>query len=136
SPRTGRNVVSIGRLADQKGVDMLLDTWALVAPHRPDWRLRIYGAGEDETALKNQCTSLGLDSSVEWRGRTDDVPAALKLAPPSAAPQAEALALERWDGWGACRLLGRPAPGALLLERLRPDVSLRSLAQAKALLEA
>lgn len=66
----------------------------------------------------------------------DGAPAALKLAPPSAAPDAEALALERWDGWGACRLLGRPAPGALLLEGLRPDVSLRSLAQAKALLEA
>ncbi|MFD5025519.1 glycosyltransferase [Streptomyces sp. NPDC058373] len=77
SPRTARNVVSIGRLADQKGVDMLLDTWALVAPHRPDWRLRIYGAGEDETALKNQCTSLGLDTSVDWMGRTDDVPGAL-----------------------------------------------------------
>ncbi|RWZ73117.1 kinase [Streptomyces albidoflavus] len=78
----------------------------------------------------------GRSSLVVLVRLADDVPAVLKLAPPSAAPQAEALALERWDGWGACRLLARPAPGALLLERLRPDVSLRSLAQAKALLEA
>lgn len=77
SPRTGKTVASIGRLTDQKGIDLLLDTWALVAPQRPDWRLRVYGAGEDEAALKAQCTGLGLDGSVEWMGRTDDVEAAL-----------------------------------------------------------
>ncbi|MFF6999394.1 glycosyltransferase [Streptomyces sp. NPDC008313] len=78
SPRTGKAVVSIGRLHDQKGVDMLLDTWAEVAPRHPDWVLRIYGTGEDEETLKRQCTSLGLDDSVEWRGRTGDVPGALR----------------------------------------------------------
>ncbi|MGP3634953.1 glycosyltransferase [Streptomyces sp. 24-1644] len=77
SPRTGRSVASIGRLSDQKGIDMLLDTWALVAPQRPDWRLSVYGAGEDEAELKGRCTELGLDGSVEWKGRTDDVPGAL-----------------------------------------------------------
>lgn len=77
SPRTGRSVASIGRLTDQKGIDMLLDTWALVAPQRPDWTLDVYGAGEDETALRERCTGLGLDGSVRWRGRTDDVPGAL-----------------------------------------------------------
>ncbi|NEE55550.1 glycosyltransferase family 4 protein, partial [Streptomyces sp. SID8455] len=29
SPRTARTVASIGRLTDQKGIDLLLDTWAL-----------------------------------------------------------------------------------------------------------
>ncbi|MYU37105.1 MULTISPECIES: glycosyltransferase [unclassified Streptomyces] len=77
SPRTGRSVASIGRLTDQKGIDMLLDAWALVAPERPDWTLDVYGAGEDEAALRAQCTGLGLDGSVRWRGRTDDVPGAL-----------------------------------------------------------
>ncbi|RPK64169.1 putative poly(glycerol-phosphate) alpha-glucosyltransferase [Streptomyces sp. ADI96-02] len=77
SPRSARTVASIGRLSDQKGIDLLLDTWARVAPHRPDWRLRVYGAGEDEAVLRAQCTALGLDGSVEWMGRTDDVDAAL-----------------------------------------------------------
>ncbi|KFK88644.1 glycosyl transferase [Streptomyces sp. JS01] len=77
SPRTAKTVASIGRLSDQKGIDLLLDTWALVAPARPDWTLRVYGAGEDEAALKAQCTGLGLDGSVEWMGRTDDVERAL-----------------------------------------------------------
>lgn len=77
SPRTEKAVVSIGRLSDQKGIDMLLEAWALVAGHRPEWRLRLYGAGEDEAELRAQCTASGLDGSVEWMGRTDDVPGAL-----------------------------------------------------------
>ncbi|MFD4033144.1 glycosyltransferase [Streptomyces sp. NPDC058637] len=77
SPRREKSVASIGRLTDQKGIDMLLDAWALVAPRRPDWRLDVYGAGEDAASLREQCTGLGLDGSVGWRGPTDDVPGAL-----------------------------------------------------------
>ncbi|MFI5984885.1 aminoglycoside phosphotransferase family protein [Streptomyces sp. NPDC051555] len=70
----------------------------------------------------------------------DGTPAALKIAPPQARPDRERAALEHWAGFGAVRVL--PAPdgadedGALLLERLQPEVSLRSLPEAKALLEA
>ncbi|MFJ5267936.1 glycosyltransferase [Streptomyces sp. NPDC088358] len=78
SPRTAKVVVSVGRLTDQKGIDMLLDTWAEVAPRHPGWRLRIYGSGEDEEILRKQCTALGLDDSVEWMGATTDVPGALR----------------------------------------------------------
>ncbi|MER5501833.1 MULTISPECIES: aminoglycoside phosphotransferase family protein [unclassified Streptomyces] len=66
---------------------------------------------------------------------SDGTPAALKLAPFGAAPGPERAALAHWNGWGAVRLLG-DGPGALLLERLHPEVSLRSLPEAKALLEA
>lgn len=65
----------------------------------------------------------------------DGTPAALKLAPPSAAPALERTALEQWNGWGAVRLLDA-TDHELLLERLHPEVSLRSLPEAKALLEA
>ncbi|MCT9011246.1 glycosyltransferase [Streptomyces rhizosphaerihabitans] len=78
SPRTGNAVVSVGRLHDQKGIDMLLDAWAEAAPRHPEWRLRIYGSGEDEEILKKQCTALGLDDCVDWMGRTSDVPGALR----------------------------------------------------------
>ncbi|MGP3952693.1 glycosyltransferase [Streptomyces sp. 7N604] len=78
SPRTEKAVISMGRLTDQKGIDMLLDAWAEAAPLHPDWTLRIYGSGEDEEMLRKQCTSLGLDDSVEWMGRTNDVPGALR----------------------------------------------------------
>jgi glycosyltransferase involved in cell wall biosynthesis len=73
SPRTEKVVASIGRLSHAKGVDLLLDVWAEAAPRQPGWILRIYGAGEYEDALRQQCTGLGLDDSVEWAGQTDDV---------------------------------------------------------------
>lgn len=78
SPRTEKAVISIGRLSDEKGVDLLLDTWSEVAPRHPDWVLRIYGSGEDEEVSRRHCASLGLDGSVRWMGRTGDVQGALR----------------------------------------------------------
>ncbi|MFE3642206.1 aminoglycoside phosphotransferase family protein [Streptomyces sp. NPDC059169] len=77
----------------------------------------------------------GRSSLVVLVHRQDGAPAALKLVPPFAAPQLEGAALAHWNGFGAVRLLGG-SEGALLLERLHPEVSLRSLPEAKALLEA
>ncbi|WP_327294952.1 MULTISPECIES: aminoglycoside phosphotransferase family protein [unclassified Streptomyces] len=70
--------------------------------------------------------------------RADGTHAVLKLAPPFARPGLERAALAHWNGWGAVQLLDDAAPGdtALLLERLHPEVSLHSLPEAKALLEA
>ncbi|MEV5429509.1 aminoglycoside phosphotransferase family protein [Streptomyces sp. NPDC052701] len=80
----------------------------------------------------------GRSSLVVLVRRADGTPAVLKLAPPRARPGSERAALEHWGGRGAVQLLESPpsAEGALLLERLRPDVSVRSLPEAKALLEA
>ncbi|MFE9132345.1 aminoglycoside phosphotransferase family protein [Streptomyces sp. NPDC007148] len=69
--------------------------------------------------------------------QADGTPAVLKLAPPRARPESECAALARWDGFGAVRLLDAdPGHGVLLLERLHPEMSVRSLPEAKALLEA
>src|SRR6478735_4846188 len=81
----------------------------------------------------------GRSSLVVLVRRADGTPAALKLAPPVAGPELERAALEHWNGWGAVKPLDAPeldASGALLLERLHHEVSLRSLPEAKALLEA
>ncbi|MCX5200934.1 glycosyltransferase [Streptomyces sp. NBC_00237] len=78
SRREAKTVVSIGRLSHEKGVDMLLDTWAQVAPGHPDWRLKIFGTGEDEAKLQQLAADLGITGSVDWMGRTDDVPQALR----------------------------------------------------------
>ncbi|MER7177506.1 aminoglycoside phosphotransferase family protein [Streptomyces mesophilus] len=65
-------------------------------------------------------------------------PAALKLAPPGSRPAAEAAALAHWDGHGAARLLSPAdqASSGMLLERLHADMSVRSLPEAKSMLEA
>lgn len=71
---------------------------------------------------------------VRW---ADGTPAVLKLAPPWARPESERAALAHWGGSGSVRLLEADAEeGVLLLERLHPELSVRSLPEAKALLEA
>ncbi|MGX1758712.1 glycosyltransferase [Streptomyces lydicus] len=78
SDRSRKCVVSIGRLHEEKGVDLLLEAWAKVAPQHPDWTLRIYGSGEEEEALRKQAADLGVAATVAWMGRTSDVPGALR----------------------------------------------------------
>ncbi|WP_329283616.1 aminoglycoside phosphotransferase family protein [Streptomyces sp. NBC_00691] len=78
----------------------------------------------------------GRSSLVVLVRRSDGSPAALKIAPSFARPDLERDALAHWNGWGAVQLLAEAAEDALVLERLHPEVSLRSLPEAKALLEA
>ncbi|MFD7440700.1 aminoglycoside phosphotransferase family protein [Streptomyces sp. NPDC059909] len=77
----------------------------------------------------------GRSSLVVLVRRADGTPAALKLVPPSAGGEAERAALAHWNGFGAVRVLDA-SEGALVLERLHPEVSVRSLPESKALLEA
>ncbi|MFI6493559.1 aminoglycoside phosphotransferase family protein [Streptomyces sp. NPDC050564] len=79
----------------------------------------------------------GRSSLVVLVRQIDGTPAVLKLAPQRARPESERAALAHWDGRGAVRLLNPgDTHGVLLLERLHPDMSVRSLPEAKALLEA
>ncbi|MEC3997504.1 aminoglycoside phosphotransferase family protein [Actinacidiphila sp. DG2A-62] len=67
----------------------------------------------------------------------DGTPAVLKVGMVTRESAQEHAALAHWDGHGAVRLLrAEPEEGALLEERLHADVSLRSLAEPKAMLEA
>ncbi len=66
-------VISAGRLSPQKAYDRLLTAWAKVAPQRPDWRLEIYGAGQDQEKLQRQLTALGLGDSAQLMGRTSEL---------------------------------------------------------------
>jgi glycosyltransferase involved in cell wall biosynthesis len=65
-----RVVVAAGRLTGQKGFDLLIRAWALVAPERPDWALRIFGDGHQREELEALIEELGLSDSVSLRGPT------------------------------------------------------------------
>ncbi|MFI6349891.1 aminoglycoside phosphotransferase family protein [Streptomyces sp. NPDC050560] len=84
----------------------------------------------------------GRSSVVALVRGADGSPAVLKLAPDAARPGDERAALAHWAGVGAVRLLDSAdggdvaGDGAMLLERLRPDVSLRSLPESRSVLEA
>ncbi|MFJ7201380.1 MULTISPECIES: aminoglycoside phosphotransferase family protein [unclassified Streptomyces] len=106
-----------------------------------DWLARLPALTEEALsatggpAVERVAAPGGRSSLVLLVTCADGTPAALKIAPPGAAPELERAALAHWNGWGSVQLVAA-GPGALLLERLHPEVSLRSLPEAKALLEA
>ncbi|MGW7201553.1 aminoglycoside phosphotransferase family protein [Streptomyces chryseus] len=107
-----------------------------------DWLGQLPGLTEEavsreKLAVERVQNPGGRSSLVVLVRQQDGAPAALKIAPEAAGPAAERAALAHWNGWGAVQLLdGDAARGELLLERLHSEVSLRSLPEAKALLEA
>jgi glycosyltransferase involved in cell wall biosynthesis len=66
------HVLSIGRLAEQKQVDWLLDSWAIVHTAVPNARLWIVGDGEMRARLEGLSARLGLSGSVAFLGSRDN----------------------------------------------------------------
>ncbi|GED84405.1 aminoglycoside phosphotransferase family protein [Streptomyces sp. 6-11-2] len=115
------------------------------APDGDDWLEKLPGLARQAVALRELTVERvqmpgGRSSLVVLVRTADGTPAVLKLAPARARPESERAALAHWGGRGAVQLLedgpAGPAEGVLLLERLHPDVSVRSLPEARALLEA
>ncbi|MBI9079551.1 MAG: glycosyltransferase family 4 protein [Pseudodesulfovibrio sp.] len=67
-----RVLLCAGRLVRQKGFDIMLDTFARIAPDFPDWGLVILGEGPERVALETQTASLGLTDRVQMPGVVDN----------------------------------------------------------------
>ncbi|WP_405863854.1 aminoglycoside phosphotransferase family protein [Streptomyces sp. NBC_01515] len=112
------------------------------APSGDDWLEKLPEVAQQAVDLRELTVERvqvpgGRSSLVVLVRRADGTPAVLKLAPRRARPESERAALARWGGLGAVQLVEPfAAEGVLVLERLHPDVSVRSLPEAKALLEA
>lgn len=65
-------VISVGRYDTQKGFDMLIEAWSLVASKHPDWQLRIVGPG-DNSKYQKYADSLGLKEKVLCMGASNNV---------------------------------------------------------------
>lgn len=61
-------VISVGRLCMEKGFDMLLEAFSLIAPQYPDWTLQIVGGGEEEEKMRGLIVKYGITSQVELVG--------------------------------------------------------------------
>lgn len=62
-------LVSLGRVATEKSVDVLVDAFALAARRRPRLRLLLVGGGPAEGAVARQAAALGLTDRVHITGR-------------------------------------------------------------------
>ncbi len=95
-PTDPATVLFLGRLSSEKGFDMGLDAFAILARRLPKVRLLVAGDGPDYDALVTHCRRLGLDRHTEFLGwvAPEAVPAVINRATVVALPsQREAFPL-------------------------------------------
>jgi glycosyltransferase involved in cell wall biosynthesis len=68
-PGPGPHLLAVGRLAREKGFDLLLRALASVRREYPEASLLIAGSGPEEAVLKAECRALGLDRVVRFAGQ-------------------------------------------------------------------
>jgi len=66
------HVLYLGRLSQEKGVDLLIDAWSLIADSHLRWRLRIVGDGPERDALHQQAADLAGSDRIDWQEVTTD----------------------------------------------------------------
>jgi glycosyltransferase involved in cell wall biosynthesis len=136
------SVLSVGRLAPQKRMNLLIRAFAQVA--RPDAHLTILGEGEDRPALEALVRDLGLDGRVHLPGfvedpgpyfRAADVFVLSSVYEGLPAVVLEAMAADcpviSTDCFAAARTLIGEAPGCEVLDR--PDAQTLGAAISKRL---
>ena len=64
----GHVIVAAGRLAHQKGFDLLIAAFALLAADFPDWRLVIWGEGSERASLEQQIRDEALTGRIMLPG--------------------------------------------------------------------
>jgi glycosyltransferase involved in cell wall biosynthesis len=79
-------VAYTGRLAREKGVDVLVSAWPHLLARVPDARLCLLGEGPEEARLRQQARALGVEASVEFLGGVPDVAPHLRAADAAVLP--------------------------------------------------
>ncbi|MER5432261.1 glycosyltransferase family 4 protein [Streptomyces sp. NPDC002588] len=72
---SSKTVIAAGRLVPVKRFDLMIEAFARVAAQRPDWRLRIYGKGEEHERLSELIERLGLHDNVLLMGAATPIEA-------------------------------------------------------------
>ena len=67
STTENKKAIAVGRLAYEKGFDMLIEAWKIVAEKHPDWELDIFGNGSEKDALLQLIADNRLENQVKLR---------------------------------------------------------------------
>jgi glycosyltransferase involved in cell wall biosynthesis len=73
-------VVAAGRLAPQKGFDLLIAAFAQVARAEPGWRLRICGGGPERAELRRLIVEHDASDHIQLLGRVHDIAEQMRQA--------------------------------------------------------
>ncbi len=61
---SGHRIICVGRIHEQKGFDMLIQAFAMIADKCPEWHIDIFGNGEDEQMLLEEIHKHQLDGRI------------------------------------------------------------------------
>ena len=67
-----RTLLSVGRLAQQKRMDLLIKAFSEIAPHFPEWNLHIYGDGPEKNTLGLMIAERGMRERIFLKGITTE----------------------------------------------------------------
>lgn len=76
-PYTGKRkheVVSAGRLTEQKNFSLLLNSFAAFSSIHPDWKMSIYGEGPLYKSLLKEAEQLHIEDKISFPGFVNDLP--------------------------------------------------------------
>lgn len=68
-----KEIVSVGRIDDNKNQKMLIDAFSEVAIQYPEWKVLFFGSGEAEKKLRTLVSNKKLEESVLFCGEVSDI---------------------------------------------------------------
>lgn len=60
-----KRIIAVGSLTPAKGMDQLVEAFGMIAHKHPDWRLDIYGSGQDHGLLQELIEKYGIPNQVD-----------------------------------------------------------------------
>lgn len=73
SKLNSKKIISVGRLVEQKGFDLLIDSCVKVFEKFPEWHLDIYGEGPLKKELEEKIKKNNLCSNIFLKGTTSNI---------------------------------------------------------------
>jgi glycosyltransferase involved in cell wall biosynthesis len=70
---TNKQAIAVGRLAYEKGFDMLIDAWQPVSAKHPDWQLHLFGDGNQKQDLLQRIADKGLEEVIKIHEPVTDI---------------------------------------------------------------
>lgn len=75
-----KQIITVGRIDDNKNQKMLVEAFGTIANKYPDWTLELCGDGSGRKLLEARVAELGLTGRINFNGDVSDVPARLAKA--------------------------------------------------------
>jgi glycosyltransferase involved in cell wall biosynthesis len=69
SKKYGRNILFVGRLSQEKGVEVLIEAFSKLATSAPDITLTIVGSGSEKDSLREKAASYNCSGSINFVGK-------------------------------------------------------------------